>query len=107
MNTKSPWDMLGMPEVEYHAMMYRVFTRYEEIGQDTYRHSLLEDLNDPSYWTLRMNQLEREREFFNKKAAWSAAEMACVEQIDLELEECEMELDRIYDMVERMEYDCD
>ena len=96
-----------MPEGEYKAMMDRVFARYEEIDRENYANALLEEFQHPRYWTARMNQLEKDREFFNKKRGWSAAEMACVERIDMEIEDCEVELDRIYSKVEQMEYDCD
>lgn len=103
----TPWQLLEMSEADYNAMMNRVFARYREIEKESFKLGLLADVDDPRYWTIRMEQLERERAYFNKKRGWSAAELACVERIDLELEECEMELDRIYDKEEELEYECD
>jgi hypothetical protein len=103
----SPWETLKMPEGDYNAMMNRVYGRYAEMEKESYQEVLLAELDDPSFWRMRIDLLERERSFFNRKRGWSAVEMARVEAIDLELEECEMELDRIFSLQDKMEYDCD
>jgi hypothetical protein len=103
----SPWENLGMHEEEYNAMMNRVFSRYKEIERDALKESMIQDLDDPVFWRMRADQLERERSVFNRKRGWSAVEMARVEQIDLELEECEMELEKIFNLQDELEYMCD
>jgi hypothetical protein len=103
----SPWENLGMPEDEYNAMMDRVFSRYNEMEREFLRESMIQDLDGPRFWQTRIDMLERERSIFNKKRGWSAMEMARVEAIDLEIEECEMELDRFYNMYDQMEYEWD
>jgi len=99
----SPWDVLGMTEPEYHAMQQRVSKMYKEMDKKAYQEALLEELSDPGYWKGRIELLEREREFFNKKRGWSAADIACVDSIDAQIHECEDELDRIYAEVDRLE----
>lgn len=103
----TPWEYLGMPEAEYHAMMERVNKMYREMEKKSYEQSLLDDLNDPYYWKMRIEQLERERSYFNKKRGWSAMDIACVESIDAQIEECEEELDRIYAEEDRLEVEYD
>jgi hypothetical protein len=99
----TPWDILGMPEPEYHAMQQRLMKMYKEMDKKAYQDALLDDLNDPGYWKGRIELLEREREFFNKKRGWSAADIACVESIDAQIHECEDEMERIYSEVDRLE----
>ena len=103
----SPWETLGMSQGDYSAMIQRVFSRYEEMNKITLQKSLLDDVDDPLFWLVRIEKLEREREYFNKKRGWSAPELARVEQIDLEIEECEMELERIDNMEDQLEYEWD
>ena len=99
----SPWDVLGMAEPEYHTMQQRVQKMYKEMDKKAYQEALLEELSDPGYWKGRIELLEREREFFNKKRGWSAADIACVDSIDAQIHECEDELDRLYAEVDRLE----
>lgn len=103
----TPWEVLGMPEAEYIAMTERVNKMYREMERESYQQALLDDLNDPRYWNIRIEHLEREREYFNKKRGWSAADIACVESIDSQIYECEDELDRIYAEVDRLEVEYD
>lgn len=103
----TPWDYLGMPEAEFHAMMTRVKAMYQEIDREKIKRYLEEELDDPAYWNMRIDQLEKEREFFNKKRGWSAADIVCVERIDREILECEEELDRIYGEEDRLEMEYD
>jgi hypothetical protein len=99
----NPWDVLGMAEPEYDAMQQRVSKMYKEMDKKAYQDALLEELSDPGYWKGRIELLEREREFFNKKRGWSAADIACVDSIDAQIHECEDELERIYAEADRLE----
>lgn len=89
----SPWSTLGMDESDYHAMMGRVMKQYSDSMRKTYVDNLLDEMNYPSYWLGRIEQLEKEREYFNRKRGWSAAEIMAVEKIDAEIQECQDEID--------------
>lgn len=103
----TPWDVLGMSEPDYLAMMQRVKKMYRDIDRENYQNMLLQEMNSPSYWNQRIEYLEKEREFFNKKRGWSALYIACVDKIDAQIQECEEELDRIYAEEERLEVEYD
>jgi hypothetical protein len=103
----TPWETLGMAEPDYHAMMERVRTMYMENLRKTYMDNMIADLQRPSYWLRRMESLEKEREYFNKKRAWSAADMLAVDRIDEEIAECEDALDNLYAEEERLEVEYD
>lgn len=103
----TPWEVLGMTEDDFLAMQERLFQRYREIDRQIYIQNMIDDLDDPSYWLRRIESLEREREFFNKKRGWSATEIACVERIDAKIKECEDELDRLYSEEDRIEAEYD
>jgi len=96
-----------MPEPEYWAMTERVQKMYREIERKNYEEALLNDLNRSRFWEDRIEKLEKEREYFNKKRGWSAVDMACVDRIDAQIQECESELDRIYAVEERLEVEYD
>lgn len=93
----SPWETLEMLESDYHAMMGRVMKQYSDGMRKTYVNNLLDEIDHPSYWLRRIEQLEKEREYFNKKRGWSAAEIFAVEKIDAEIQECQDELDSMED----------
>ena len=93
----SPWETLGMVETDYHAMMGHVMKQYSDGMRKTYVDNLLDEMDHPSYWLRRIEQLEKEREYFNKKRGWSAAEIFAVEKIDAEIQECQEELDSMED----------
>lgn len=103
----SPWDILGMTEVDFIVMMDRVRAQQREYDRQIYIQNMLDDLNNPSYWQGRIDLLEREREFFNKKRGWSAADIVAVEHIDQQIAECESEIDRIHAEADRLEYEYD
>lgn len=103
----TPWEVLGMKEEDFVAMQERVFQRAREYDRELYIENMLNDLKNPAYWLRRIESLEKEREYFNKKRGWSAAEMVCVERIDAEIQECEDEVDRIYAEEDRIEAEYD
>jgi hypothetical protein len=103
----TPWESLSMPEEDYIAMIERVKARYREMEREEYERVLLRELNVPRFWKDRIEHLEQEREYFNKKRGWSAIDIACVDRIDAEIEECESELERIYALEDRLEVEYD
>ena len=103
----TPWETLGMEETEYHAMMERLRKQYAEDMRKTYINNLLADLQRPSFWLRRIEMLEKEREYFNKKRGWSAADMIAVDRIDEEIAECQDELDNLYADEDRLEVEYD
>ena len=103
----TPWEDLGMTETDFRSMMDRVRNRYAEEMRMNYINNLAADLKRPSFWLRRMEQLEKEREYFNKKRGWSAADIMAVERIDGEIQECESELDTIYADEDRLEVEYD
>ncbi len=88
-------------------MTERVKARYREMERQEYERVLLRELNGPRFWKDRIEHLEQEREYFNKKRGWSAIDIACVDRIDAEIEECESELERIYAQEDRLEVEYD
>jgi hypothetical protein len=97
-----------MVEADYIAMMERVRKQYAEDMRKTYMENLLADLRNPSYWLRRIEMLEKEREYFNKKRGWSAADIVAVDRIDEDIAECEDELDNLYaDQEDRFEVEYD
>lgn len=56
----------------------------------------------PSTWRREIELLEREREKYNRKAAWSGADLAAVEKIDREMKAC-MEMVNWLERVEEEE----
>jgi hypothetical protein len=74
---------------------------------EAYRNAFLEDLKkrqeeyliwesqQPGTWYREIEMLERRREKYNKKAAWSASDMAEVDRIDKKIKECEKILETL------------
>lgn len=96
-----------MTETDFTAMQSRVQAQMKESMRRDFINNLLADLKTPSFWQKRIDSLEKEREYFNKKRGWSAMDVACVEKIDKEIKECEEEIDAIYAEEDRMEYEYD
>lgn len=103
----SPWEILGMTETDYNAMMDRLYKQRVEDMRQNYMNNLLADMQRPSFWLRRIEQLEKEREYFNKKRGWSAADMMVVDRIDAEIAECQDELDNLYGEEDRLEVEYD
>lgn len=96
-----------MSEPEFLAMMKRVRDQQCESMRENYINNLLADFKRPSFWLRRIEQLEKEREYFNKKRGWSAMDITAVDRIDEDIQECENELDLIYAEEERLEVEYD
>ena len=103
----APWETLQMTESDYIAMMQRVYKQQYEDMRQTYIDNVLAELKTPRYWLDRIEILEKEREYFNKKRAWSAGDIMAVERIDGEIKECENELDALYGDEDRLENEYD
>jgi hypothetical protein len=99
----SPWETLGMTEEDFLSMMERVRQQQREFDRERYMRNLVAELQSPSFWLRRIEQLEKEREYFNKKRGWSAADIVCVDRIDDQIRECEEELEVIYAEEDRLE----
>lgn len=54
-----------------------------------------EEMERPEFWVNKIEQLEKEREKYNKKRGWSADDLDNVEKIDQEIKFCEYELDEL------------
>ena len=96
-----------MTEEDFNAMMQRVRLQQLEEMRKTYQENMLAELKSPRYWLDRIERLEKEREYFNKKRGWSAGDIMAVERIDAEIKECEDELDAIYADEDRLQAECD
>jgi hypothetical protein len=103
----TPWEVLGMPEADYWAMKERLQKMYDEIHREIYQQNLVDELKSPRFWLDRIEHMEQEREYFNKKRGWSAMDVACVDRIDAQIQECVDELDRIYAEEDRLETEYD
>lgn len=103
----SPWERIGMTEMEYEELQTRVRKAFAVERKKAYESYLIADLENPVFWLRRLEHLEMQREAFNTKWGWSAAELACVERIDEEIKECEDELDRLYSEEDRIEVEYD
>ena len=100
----SPWETVGMTESDFTTMQDRVRKQMAEDMRQNYISNIIADLKTPSFWNKRIESLEKEREYFNKKRGWSAADIACVEQIDDEIKECQEEVEALYAEEDRLEY---
>ena len=89
------WEEMNMTESDFTAMLARVLLQYREGEKKDYEEYLLDELDTPSYWERQVETLETQREYFNKKRGWSAADIESVEDIDSKLKECKKELIRI------------
>lgn len=96
-----------MTEEEFLAMQERVRKQMMETMRENYINNLLAEIESPSFWLRRIEQLEKEREYFNKKRGWSAADMLAVDKIDEEIEECQVELDKLCAEEDRLENEYD
>lgn len=103
----TPWETLGMTEEDFLSMMERVRLQQREFDRERYMNNLVAELKTPAFWLGRIERLEKEREYFNKKRGWSAADILCVDRIDDEIRECEEELDLIYAEEDRLEVEYD
>lgn len=100
----NPWETVGMTQAEFTAMQDRVRKQMIEDMRQSYITNIIADLKTPSFWNRRIESLEKEREYFNKKRGWSAADIACVEQIDDDIKECQEEIEALYAEQDRLEY---
>ena len=100
---QEPWEEFNMTEAEFNAMLQRVEERKKVYNKECYEQYLLTEWDSPSFWERRMESLEKQREVFNTKRSWSAFDIEVVEQMDKDMKECENNLDRIFDTMDRLE----
>jgi hypothetical protein len=98
---------MGMTEMDFHAMQDRVRKTYEEDMRKNYQSALLADWENPSYWKWRRELLERERSRYNQMRAWSSAVIAKVDELDMQIGECDQRLEEIYAEEDRLETEYD
>jgi hypothetical protein len=89
------WEQVGMTEESYKAMRERVAKQMAEWQLENLKASMVADLDSIAYWESRIDTLERCRERYNKKAAWSAEDVQAVDNIDAEIQECEENIERL------------
>lgn len=92
---KPEWERVGMTEEEYTAMRERVAKEMMAFQIEQFRAAMIADLESASYWSSRLECLERQRERYNQKRGWSAEVFAEVDRIDAEISECEKNLERL------------
>ena len=54
-----------------------------------------------------MESLEKRRQRYSQKAAWSSEIIKLVEKIDLDIRECEVEIESLFSKVDYLEWVCD
>lgn len=89
------WEQVGMKEEEYKAMRERVAKQMAEWQVENMKAFLEAELDSVAYWESRIETLERCRERYNKKAAWSAEDVQAVDEIDADIRECEENIERL------------
>jgi hypothetical protein len=63
--------------------------------------------NDILFWERRMESLEKRRQRYSQKAAWSSETIKLVEKIDLDIRECEVEIESLSSKADYLEWVCD
>ena len=86
------WEQVGMTQEDYEALRQRIAKEMMDSQIESYKQAMLDDLDSISFWEGRIETLERSRERYNKKRGWSADDIAAVEEIDAEINECENEI---------------
>jgi len=79
---------------EYMMKNYYIPAREEAI--ERWKKGQIAMVNDPDYWEDQLDVLERQRSRYHKKAAWSAADIKKIDEIDEEIKSIEAILDRFY-----------
>ncbi len=89
------WEQVGMTEEEYKALRERTMQQMLQWQIENYTRNMIADLDSVSFWESRIETLEKSRERYNKKRGWSAEDVAAVDAIDAEIQECENEIARL------------
>jgi hypothetical protein len=89
------WEQVGMTEEDYKALRERTAKQILQWQIEDYTRNMIADLDTISFWEHRIETLEISRERYNKKWGWSAEDVAAVDAIDAEIQECENEIARI------------
>jgi hypothetical protein len=88
-----------MDPVEYEEYMNKnYYIPAQEEAIERWKQAQIQMVNDPEYWEDHLDVLERQRSRYHKKAAWSAADIKAIDEIDEEIKNIEAILDRFYDI---------
>jgi hypothetical protein len=83
--------------VEYEDYMNKnYYIPAREKAIERWKKGQIAMVNDPDYWEDHLDVLERQRSRYHKKAAWSAADIKAIDEIDEEIKSIEAILDRFY-----------
>ena len=63
--------------------------------------------NDILFWERRMESLEKRRQRYSQRGAWSSEIIKLVEKIDLDIRECEVEIEGLFSKADYLEWVCD
>lgn len=80
------------------------------IAEEKMNEALLNEWSSPEYWERRIESLEKQREKYNKKPAWSAEDVAEIDRIDKAIHDCDIYIRDLYihmDEQDRFEYEYD
>lgn len=102
-----PWEILRISEEEYKIQQIRKAELMAEYKRQAIHDAYESMWNSLSYWEGRLRTLEMLRERYNRMGAWSADTLAAVEDLDTLMEECEAEIEDIWNYEEEkaMMYD--
>jgi hypothetical protein len=88
-----------MDPVEYEDyMMKKYYIPAQEEALERWKQAQIQMVNDPEYWEDHLDVLERQRSRYHMKAAWSAADIKAIDEIDEDIKNIEAILDRFYDI---------
>ena len=89
------WEQVGMTKEDYEALCEKVKKQIVDSEVESMKQNMIADLDSISYWQSRIEKLEKMREPYNKKAAWTAEMLEQLEEVDFEIQECLEEIHRI------------
>lgn len=100
---EDPWVRVGMTETEWKEHRARVQTYLEEWHRQDQMNAEADEWTTPRFWEQRLEILEMLREKYNKMRAWSSDVLRDVERLDEAIDECEYELNCMYEEMDRLE----
>lgn len=104
--TVPEWEQLGMTKEAFEELRAKTAKEMAEAQVENLRQSYLADIDSVSYWQGRKEFLEKLREPYNKMPGWSADVIGQVEQLDLDIKECEDEIDRLQQEAYEQSQEC-
>jgi hypothetical protein len=91
------WELLGISKELYEETWKKIQTNFVQYQNQNVMDAYLADWESVSYWEIRREALEKQREIYNKKRAWSAIDAKEVEWIDEQIKECSERLGYLTD----------